>query len=147
MRLIHFSKKATLDPRSMEQSVAPHHAFKPNGLWVSDEDSAGWSKWCEGESFGIGHNQFEVEIQPGAKVLMLGTDDAILSFNKAFEYRDERFRSLYINWQNVARYWQGIVITPYSWSLRLDPRCNWYYGWDCASGCFWDAAAIVVAPA
>lgn len=26
--------------------------------------------------------------------------------------------------------------------MRLDNRCTWYYGWDCASGCIWDKDAI-----
>lgn len=40
-----------------------------------------------------------------------------------------------------ARY-DGIVITPYVWSMRLDRSAFWYYGWDCASGCIWNASAV-----
>ena len=25
---------------------------------------------------------------------------------------------------------------------RLDMETRWYYGWDCASGCVWDASAV-----
>jgi hypothetical protein len=24
----------------------------------------------------------------------------------------------------------------------VDDNCGWYYGWDCASGCIWDSAAV-----
>jgi hypothetical protein len=33
-----------------------------------------------------------------------------------------------------------LLITPYIWSCRLD--FNWYYTWDCASGCFWDVSCL-----
>lgn len=47
----------------------------------------------------------------------------------------------HINWPMVADRYQGIVIAPYLWSRRMDGGL-WYYGWDCASGCIWDAAAV-----
>ncbi len=42
----------------------------------------------------------------------------------------------------VAKLYQGIIIAPYCYSIRLDNDCFWYYPWDCASGCIWDATAI-----
>jgi len=47
-----------------------------------------------------------------------------------------------IAWSLVADEYQGIVIAPYVWSRRLCYGANWYYSWDCASGCVWDASAV-----
>lgn len=48
------------------------------------------------------------------------------------------FGSPMINWPAVAIEYQGVIVAPYSWERRN----SWYYPWDCASGCIWDAAAI-----
>jgi hypothetical protein len=45
-----------------------------------------------------------------------------------------------IDWQRVAEQHQGIIITPYQWECRYS--IDWYYIWDCASGCIWDPDAI-----
>ena len=51
--------------------------------------------------------------------------------------------SSYINWRKVAKAFDGIIIPEYIYSRRLDGNASdWYYGWDCASGCIWDARAI-----
>ena len=47
-----------------------------------------------------------------------------------------------IDWNRVAKKYQGIIITPYIWERRLTTTCTWYYGWDVASGCIWDNKAI-----
>ena len=47
-----------------------------------------------------------------------------------------------IDWAEVASKYDGIIISPYQWSLRLDMEMMWYYGWDCASGCIWNISAI-----
>lgn len=28
------------------------------------------------------------------------------------------------------------------WNLRFHEDFLWYYGWDCASGCFWDPSIL-----
>jgi hypothetical protein len=48
---------------------------------------------------------------------------------------------IYIDWLRVAQKSAGIIIAPYIWERRL--HLPWYYGWDCASGCVWDAAAVL----
>ena len=34
----------------------------------------------------------------------------------------------------------GIIIAPYQWYCRM--TVDWYYTWDCASGCIWNLDAI-----
>ena len=58
------------------------------------------------------------------------------------EYGDNERYCRMIQWDRVAERYQGIVITPYIWSRRLEPETHWYYPWDCASGCIWDGEAV-----
>ena len=46
-----------------------------------------------------------------------------------------------IDWTAVGKNHDAIVIAPYIWERRLDGPM-WYYGWDCASGCVWNATAV-----
>jgi hypothetical protein len=47
-----------------------------------------------------------------------------------------------IEWRKVAERFDGIIIAPYIWQRRLDLESSWYYSWDCASGCIWNASAV-----
>lgn len=135
MKLMHFSnaKTITVESRSQDRSH-----YKPRGFWVSDESAEdGWSTWCRNESFGIGRNAFSIELAPDVRLLSLTTDWDVRLFDQDFAAGD----GYYIDWPRVAQYHQGILITPYQWTLRLSD-VRWYYPWDCASGCIWDANAI-----
>ena len=46
-----------------------------------------------------------------------------------------------MDWGYLATQYQGLIIAPYLWDLRLFGPA-WYYGWDCASGCIWDLTAV-----
>jgi len=48
----------------------------------------------------------------------------------------------FIDWKKVAKEYNGIEIWPYQWKCGHDPKCFWYYSWDCASGCIWNARII-----
>lgn len=120
---------------------------KPRGLWLSAEDdtpeSHGWKDWCEGEAFWLDNLKWRTEItlHPDANVLRLATAQEIVAFS-------DRYCDLpyplhdWVNWPRVVPLYQGIIIAPYQWRLRLEHGMIWYYGWDCASGCIWDLAAI-----
>ena len=140
MTLMHFTDAETLTVESRAQDGPhPRRHFKPNGLWVSDESegSDGWRSWCADNESRLGRNAFAIELALDASVLTLATPEAIREFDAEFGTGD-RYR---VAWDRVAARWQGILITPYQWSLRLSD-VDWYYPWDCASGCIWDAAAI-----
>ena len=142
MRLIHFSHAGTLTVESRAQERPDH---KPRGLWLSDESdgSYGWRSWCTDEEYGLGKNVFEVTLAESANVLTLSTVEDVREFDARFASKGDRYyrHRCFIDWQRVATYWQGILITPYQWKLRLSD-VGWYYTWDCASGCIWDAAAV-----
>jgi len=157
MRLIHYRKEE--DPLVVEsrlqidgEPTSLIHLYKPRGFWVSDEDSDySWLDWCSAEEFAVdrlGH----------AWLVTLAGDANVLHVSKPWEFEEfhERFRipnpmyrysSGFLfekgqpDWRAVAQAYQGIIISPYLWDYRLS-EYHWYYGWDCASGCIWDAAAI-----
>lgn len=135
----HWSTTPITDVRNVPQASAD---FKPKGLWISDEsDEQSWSTWCTGEGFCnlskmVRHN---VTISPDADLLVLSTPEELREFTADLGVMFTG-RSVFIDWPALAGEYQGILITPYIWECRLE--FTWYYGWDCASGCIWDSAAI-----
>ena len=123
----------------------PTAKIKPKGFWFSVEGNEdGWKHWCEAESFETKSFMFENEIFFGDEAMI-----AVLSSVLDIDIFHQRYKAAlagrehYIDWKRVARECQGIIIAPYVCERRLDGDASeWYYGWDCASGCVWDASAI-----
>lgn len=131
----------------MEQHEPKSCYDKPRGLWVSvDGEENCWRSWCLSESFGLERltHIHDVKLRPDAHVLVLRGAFGIDAFTQ--EYGREvpicSWTQVAIDWPAVAARYAGLIITPYVWERRLHDRTSWYYGWDCASGCIWDAAAI-----
>ena len=139
-RLIHFSARPLGPVRSVPQEDTPH--FKPRGLWVSVEGPRddGWSAWCKTNDFGQLACAHEIKLRPG--VLRITNQRQFDAFTE--EYGNAggggRFDIFSVAWARVAAKFPGIIIAPYLWSRRMEPA--WYYAWDCASGCIWDASVI-----
>jgi hypothetical protein len=147
--LIHYSAVpldfATLHDCHQE---VPHHFGKPHGLWFSVGDGDdGWRAWCEGEDFCVGSlvNCTEIILHDQANILRLSGVDDIDSFTEKYDCDMGAWakgRKYAIDWHRVSEQYDGIIIAPYCYARRLDNGANWYYGWDCASGCIWKVAAI-----
>ena len=142
--LVHFSRESLGAIRSKAQLTEPDH--KPQGLWLSVEDGKdGWSNWCESERFSL-HSlvcAHDVTLRENADVLWLRSADDIDKFTEQYSNRSVlALASFRIDWRSVAVKHQGILIAPYIWERRLTNHTSWYYTWDCASGCIWDASAI-----
>lgn len=77
-----------------------------------------------------------------ANILTLPKDMGVGQFEAMFaiEKPIDRFKEQAIDWQKVSRQYDGIIIAPYQWEHRLSS--DWYYPWDCASGCIWNGKAI-----
>lgn len=146
MILTHFSKDPfhfepgrqyeQLDNDNFGQSIIG----KPNGLWLSDESSYGWKEWCRSAGYGDTSlaTNFVCDLTDWCLLL---TSNEILAFTEKYSTPEFRvFRC--IDWVRVKKEFSGILITPYDWKLRLDPRTHWYYGWDCASACVWDLMTV-----
>lgn len=154
MRLVHFSDKPIKAIHSKNQTGNRIRdlGFKPWGLWVSVEGNGdGWSDWIEGENYRNGHYKYatEVELTPEANILYIKNAKQLDAFTRKYADKDNPFfkttmSAIYIKWQEVANLYDGIIISPYIWARRLTMHVTWYYSWDCASGCIWNAKAVKI---
>jgi hypothetical protein len=152
--LIHYSYQPLAAVRSEVQTVPSPGAYrskyeKPSGLWVSVYGEADWASWCASENFGSldKAQAYRLTLSPDARILRLPTAFDLDLFTEQYGSDCEwgsttRYVDRVIDWHRVAADWQGIIIAPYHWSRRLNDLSGWYYGWDCASGCVWDASAV-----
>lgn len=151
VKYIHWSKKPLLKVRTVKQR-GDKLGWKPLGLWFSVGDGAdSWKDFCQGNDFNLDSFEHATEItfRAAAKILRITNAkqlDAItekhgsdcpympphLSYGKGYS----------IAWNVIAEQFDAIVIAPYIWSRRLHNGSHWYYCWDCASGCVWNADAI-----
>lgn len=146
--LYHYSGHS-IDPfergKFYDQSKMRWHA-KPYGFWVSVGE--GWKEWCEDADFCLSSlsYKYEVILFENANILHLKSAEEILEFSKKYHKstRDWDIKSdtYQLDWDKVRQEYQGIIISPYQYYCRLNMDCNWYYGWDCASGCIWDLSCI-----
>jgi hypothetical protein len=151
MQLVHYSKERVDRVESREQEKdKPNH--KPKGFWVSDEEcEVNWRTWCEGERFQLENLAVRhfVRLRDDARILVIDSAKGLDRFTRNFAVEHPALRefrgsdlddSFYVDWHRVAGLYQGVIITPYQQSRRYS--LSWYYTWDCASGCIWDASAI-----
>lgn len=145
VELSHYSKTPIVKVHSKTQE--PGDGMKPRGLWFSvddpNDDSPTWASWCETESYKIGPIRHLVTLAADARIRRISSVRELDTFHQEFKasiYPGGRRE--YIDWRAVAETCQGIIIAPYQWGRRLEGRAGWYYSWDVASGCVWDASAI-----
>lgn len=146
-KLYHYSKdKLILDKNRCyaEKNIC---GDKPGGLWISvDYD---WQIWCEEEGYRTDRlvNQCEIVLCECEKILFINNKDELLNFTKNFR---DKFSDLNryndctcsLDWSSVKSIYKGILIYPYIYECRLNSLTQWYYTWDCASGCIWDLSCI-----
>lgn len=140
--LVHYAAAPVEKLHSVQQIAIPF--FKPRGLWLSVEGNGdGWKDWCEGETFNLSALAYahDVVLTPAANILRLSKPEDIDVFSSQYSTKKPGL-FFSVNWPAVAQKYQGIIIAPYIWERRLSPGNEWYYAWDCASGCVWDVAAI-----
>ncbi len=143
---IHYSAIEITEVRSVDQKGELD--MKPEGLWFSVEDGHGWAEWCRSEEWGMDKLCYEhkIKFKEDAHILHIKNEDDLDAFTKLYqdwpEFDKDRKMSMFIDWDLVAKSYQGIIIAPYQWGRRLHIYSSWYYGWDCSSGCVWDADAV-----
>ncbi len=143
LRLVHYSKKPIEHITSTKQDDDSNSAFeKPKGLWISVEgwDDCSWKDWCEAESFELGSFVYEIRLRPMANILVITTSSQLDQFDKQHKTKAKIFGTC-IPWNKIAEIWQGIIIAPYCRQRSFS--IDWYYYWDCSSGCIWDSEAIL----
>lgn len=120
--------------------------FKPHGLWITTDSEDGWREWCLREEFGCGSYRFDLRIKPEANLLWLKTEEEMIEFTDEYELKDNnpvKGLRFWLDWQRVMDKYQGIMIFPCQYRMRMDDRTTWYNPWDCASGCIWKPASVL----
>lgn len=158
-RFIHYSREPLTEVKSASATSDHPTNWKPAGLWFSvGNGENGWRSWCEDNQFGIDNLQYQTELifTRRARVLRIESAEELDDFHARYSYMPEwykdsavlgrspdwfRHRQQVIDWTAVGKNHDAIVIAPYIWERRLDGPM-WYYGWDCASGCVWNATAV-----
>jgi hypothetical protein len=146
-RLLHYSQNALTQRLNSAQNQEDY--FKPQGFWVSVEGEDDWRSWCQSE--GYGHKRYfwqtAVALTGVGKPILRIDGRSIDDFTDNYVRENLRMEYYAIDWPRVAQDYSGIIIAPYSWHHRRNDRTQWYYGWDCASGCLWNAEAwTIVSP-
>ena len=138
--LMHYRElPVTFDRTRTYKQEGPYSYGKPVGFWVSVQGEDDWPSWCRGEEYCLDDLlvPHEVTLADGANILRLETTDEMREFTNQFIAGG---RHPGIDWRRVSELYDGILIPTYQWSLRCE--LDWYYGWDCASGCIWNLHAI-----
>jgi hypothetical protein len=149
LQLSHFSgQPIEFDPDRTYIQPAPLSAHeKPKGFWVSVDGQYDWREWCLGESWNLDGfaSRLPLTLAPTANVLLIETEQALIEFTHRYGVPAKYSGgSPAIAWPVVADEYDGIIISPYQWGCRYGELTSFYYGWDCASGCIWNLAALEV---
>lgn len=141
--------KSTLVYRNQSDRVSSYN--KPAGFWITDSTEQCWRSWCVSERFSLEsltHKHIVTLDESG--ILILRNPYDLDDFTKRFRIDNwwggednRKYCDKCINWKEVAKAHTGLIITPYQWERRMSDDYSWYYGWDCSSGCIWDASAIL----
>jgi hypothetical protein len=151
-RFSHYSREPMSAVHSVAQVVQAD--FKPQGFWLSVDGPDDWNCWTKENNYGRDGFTYRYRVRLDlSRVLWLSRAEQLAAFTDEFQIpmstvcglplvEDRPFlrQSMFIAWPRVAERYAGIIIAPYQWSCRL--AVVWYYAWDCASGCVWDASAV-----
>lgn len=126
------------------QAIRASYNMKPTGLWISHDEEDGWLHWCGYENQGKGVHRYEVKLI-NKNLLWIKTNEDIVNFNNKYKTVSlvHTLEVYTIDWIEVFYKYNGIMIFPYRYEVRLELDFMWYYGWDCASGCIWRPSAEV----
>lgn len=138
-----------------EPDRAGRGLFKPRGLWITPYGQRdNWFEWCRAEEFRNADLNYvhDVTFAAGANILNISSLQGLDAFSKEYAINiwadkdDMTPNWMYCDWKRLAEKYHGIIISPYQYARRMmmhgGKRNDWYYSWDCASGCIWGADAI-----
>ena len=170
MRLMHYTGKSfTFDKEFTYQQATPEHnsgAFwyfnKPDGFWVSIEDSKAtqksWKTHCKDLNMTEWLDYtYEVIINKSTNYLIIDSLESLIHFsikyidhstkNKEYNSLIENISPAYVDWNKVVKDYQGIFIIPYPvLDISFSPKSKFYPVWyehlGVPSGCIWDLNTI-----
>ncbi len=147
---IHHSRPGTrVDDKPQISGFTQKVDRKPNGLWYECQDGSAmdWKAFCE-TGLSDGYSKYDgtynvILKDKGYNILHITDEYYFDKFVKKYSvphpvFPDDREEDL-IDWPKVAEAYSGIEICPY---LHKKRDVMWYYGWDVASGCIWDADGV-----
>jgi hypothetical protein len=129
--------------RNVQQETPIHGMMKPKGLWYACGDS--WTEFSKGAWDRVEGN-YLYELELGDNVLQISTKEELDQFIDRFLVPGQFGKVL--DWKKVQdEGYAGVEICPYNWTARANslegnPRFEWYYPWDVASGCIWDNSGV-----
>lgn len=140
--LTHNTNKLLKKIKSIPITQQPESNFKPEGFWYSCNDE--WLKWVRVQMpKWEGKRNYKIELDY-TNIITIRNYTQLKAFHKKYAapmYSGDPLNG-YINWREVANAYKGIEICPYLYKARFDREIRWYYSWDVASGCIWDASAV-----
>jgi hypothetical protein len=153
MQIFHYTNEPfELEIKKYEEDGLNFFRGKPRGLWVSVEDESfgesnyNWKEWCEVEKYEVQNLKckYEIKFKPNANLLILSNYQELKEFTIKYHllYDQSFFQQNLINWHEVIKDYDGILIYPYIWEGRMSVKTQWYYGWDFSSLCIWDLNCI-----
>lgn len=116
---------------------------KPEGgLWTSTYTrgkGSGWTRWCEGEDFGVPHGQWQgylLSVDPAARVVTIDSANdlmTLLQYDFARRTPFGGYHRVVPDFEKLAKFYDGMHLTDRGqWATRHSIPAN-LYGWDCES--------------
>jgi len=137
---LHFSDRPLTTIHSRPQFNTPDD--KPNGLWFSVGNA-----WPEFAHRYLTQHSLQHATRLWFKpksLLRIHTEADMKKFTRKYSVKreDASIAAILrlIQWDRVAEDYKGILIANYIYQCRMSHP--WYYSWDVASGCVWDASAV-----
>lgn len=149
---IHLSDRPTVDLLERSHDLSPADA-KPVGLWWAED--AEWIRWVKDNWPSRRHPYaYDVHLSSDTNLLTLEGAREIIDFTEAFGRPEQGdgsvrpwHRTYNIDWLEVARHYDGIVVRELTAWGDMDERGNregrspaWLCGprsWEVPSGCVW----------
>jgi len=133
------------DPnRTYLQREYPGTFTKPVGFWVSVKGEGDWIDYLDTVDYHDDvHYEHSVSLTKDADILYLNDYQDMVAFQEIFGVVKDThygYQDLRIDWLLVTQHYAGIIIPTFDGQARRD--LDWYFNWDCASGCIWDLSAI-----
>ncbi len=143
-RFLHYSPKPISKLRDLSPKEVGKLIMKPNGLWLSEEDS--WKEWCnESCMFNLSK---AIKYEATIDLSKLYVVDSIESLNALQqEYFDAD--NFGINWAEVSKKYAGIQFKNYyavksEYMKKITPESIWFMGVDIDSVCIWRPSEAVL---
>ena len=140
----HISRSKEPPTCVVKTSNEDHKFFKPMGFWYSVDGD--WERFCASEALDWAQGATYDVVLGKEKILFIATIEQLDAFHEKYSAKNAgRWSTAFIKWDRVAHEYDGIEIAPYQWKRRLDGVVSdWYYSWDCASGCIWNPKGVQI---